>query len=50
MTRDEVYETLKKYDPELYEYYMKNAWYFGMGAYNYAAYLLKKNKEDHTCE
>lgn len=46
MTREEVYETLKKYDPELYEYYMKNAWYFGMGAYNYAAYLLKKNKED----
>lgn len=45
MSRDEVYETLKKYDPEAYEYYKKNAWYFGMGARRYAEYLIEHEKE-----
>ena len=46
MSREEVFSVLKQYDPELYEYYMKNAWYFGMGAKNYAAYLIRTKGAD----
>lgn len=42
MTRDECFEILKIYDNDLYEYYCKNAWDFGIHAYNYASYLLAK--------
>ena len=49
MSREEVYETLKKYDPEAYEYYKKNAWYFGMGARRYAEYLIEHERRASKC-
>ena len=35
-------EIFKKYDPELYNYYKNQAWYYGCNARGYANYLLKK--------
>lgn len=45
LTREEVYEVLKKYDPKLYDYYMREAWYFGFDAVRYAEYLLRQHGE-----
>lgn len=39
LTTEECMEIFKKYDPERYDYYQKNAWYFGCDARNYARYL-----------
>ena len=44
MSCNEAMEILKKYDPPLYEYYKKNAWYFGCGAMRWAE-LLKREHE-----
>lgn len=41
MTNDEALAIFKKYDPDLYDYYMKAAWYLGYSARNWAEYLLK---------
>ena len=43
LSMDECLEVFKKYDVKSYEYYSKNAWYFGCNAKNYAQKLL----EDH---
>ena len=42
-TREECYNILQQYDKECYDYYMKNAWYFGMGARRYAKHLYIEN-------
>lgn len=39
--RDEAFLILAKYDPETYNYFVKNAAYFGSGALAYAAKLKK---------
>lgn len=44
MNREEVYETLKKYDHDLYQYYIKNAAYLGPGAYHYAEKLKREHE------
>lgn len=44
--RDEAFLILAKYDPETYNYYVKNAANFGPGALAYAAKL----KRDHETE
>lgn len=44
LTIDECMEIFKKYDKTAYDYYMKNAWYFGYNARNYAR-KLKEEKE-----
>lgn len=44
MTDKEVCDILKKYDPQFYNYYMNNAWFFSsLSLRGYAEYLLKKN-------
>lgn len=42
LTRDEAMEIFKKYDEKLYDYYCKNAYFFGFNAINYAEYLKEK--------
>ena len=44
MTTDECLEIFKKYDTELYNYYLNNMWFFGCNARRYAEYL-KREKE-----
>lgn len=44
--REEAFKILAKYDPETYNYFVKNAAYFGSGALTYAAKL----KRDHETE
>ena len=44
MTTDECLEIFKKYDTELYNYYLNNMWFFGCDARRYAEYL-KRTKE-----
>lgn len=42
-TDEECFEILKRYDPQAYEYYSNNAWFFGCCARRYAEYLYAKN-------
>lgn len=48
LTMDECLEIFKKYDKERYDFYSKNAYYFGCDARNYAKYLkdLHEPSED----
>lgn len=45
LTREETFEVLKKYDPKLYDHYMREAWFFGWEAVRYAEYLLRQHGE-----
>ena len=47
MNREEAMQIFKKYDRDMYEYYMKNAWYLGSGALMYAEKL--KREHEHEC-
>ena len=42
ITTNECLEIFKKYDHNLYEYYINNMWFFGCDARNYAKYLKEK--------
>lgn len=44
LTTNECMEIFKKYDKDIYEYYMQNAWFFGCNARNYAKYLKEKHE------
>jgi hypothetical protein len=44
LTQQECLEIFKKYDPDAFEYYSNNAWYFGYNARRYAKRLLKENE------
>ena len=48
LSMDECMEIFKKYDIKLYEYYSKNAWYFGCNAKNYAQKLLEENETENN--
>lgn len=50
LSMDECMEIFKKYDVKLYEYYSKNAWFFGFSARNYAQYLVTKNVTKNVIE
>lgn len=39
---EDCMEIFKKYDPETYNYYHNNMWFFGFNARNYAKYLKEK--------
>ena len=45
LSNDETLDILKKYDPDYYEYIMKNAWSFGIGTRMYAQHLQAKHKQ-----
>lgn len=46
MDREEIYEILERYDHNLYEYYMINAAYMGVGARWYAEKLKKEHEQE----
>ena len=46
LTTNECMEIFKKYDKDLYEYYMQNAWFFGYDARSYAKYLKEKHENE----
>lgn len=45
LTSEEAYKVLERYDPQLYNHYLRNGWYFGWEAKRYAEYLLRQHGE-----
>ena len=46
ITNNEALEIFKKYDPELYNYYINNACFMSYNARNYAEYLKEQNENE----
>lgn len=50
LSDQETLEIFKKYNKDLYDYYMNNAWSFGLSTRMYAQYLKNKHEKEELSD